>query len=117
MGQLIKPIAKLPYKSLIFNYKNLDQSDILYNDTGLNWTILSGGTGILIITADQIILQQIKYCVIVTPIRQGNNHSICVQRELAITDNIFLYCAENGNNILTDDGYDAVTVQINFFNL
>jgi hypothetical protein len=117
MGQIIKPNFELPYKSLIFNYRNVDQSDILYNDTGLNWTILSSGTGILTITSDQLILQQIKYCVIVTPIRQGNNHSICVQRELAITHDILLYCAENGNNTLTDDGFDAVSIQINFFNL
>lgn len=117
MGQIIKANFELPYKSLIFNYKNLDISTILYNDTGLNFTILSGGTGILTITADQFILTQYEYCVIVTPIRQGNNHSICVQREMAITDTINLYCAENSNNILTDDGFDAVTIQINFFNL
>jgi len=117
MGQIIKPNFELPYKSLIFNYRNLDTSDILFNDTGLNWTIFSGTTGELFIQADQLILQQIKYCVIVTPMRVGNNHSINVDYDLAITDVIKLYCCENGNNNLTNDGFEQMTIQINFFNL
>jgi len=116
MGLVLKKNS-LPYKSLIFNYRNLDTSDILFNDTGLNFTILSTGTGILTITADQIILQQIKYCVIVTPMRSSNNHSINVDYNMAITDTINLTCCENNNNSLTDVGFDRMTVQINFFNL
>jgi len=116
MGLVIKKTA-LPYKSLIFNYRNLDQSDILFNDTGLTWTILSTGTGILEIKANVNDLDQNKYCVLVTPMRVGNNHSIAVLDILGLSDTITLYCAENGNNTLTDDGFNSMTVQINFFNL
>ena len=116
MGLVLKKNS-LPYKSLIFNYRNLDQSDILFNDTNLTWTIENIGTGMLRLTADQVILQQIKYCVIVTPMRLGNNHSINVLYDMSITDYIDLYCCENNNNTLTDVGFDRMTVQINFFNL
>jgi hypothetical protein len=118
MGQIIKPIAELPYKSLIFNYRNLDQVNILFDDTNRNWQILSGGTGFIgILDTGGIQLEQDKYCVIVTPIRQSNNHSICVVKDFSINNVITLVCCENGNNTLTDDGFDNMTVQINFFNL
>jgi len=119
MGQLIKPIAELPYKSLIFNYRNLDQVNILFDNTNLTWNIQSSSTGTITIQAfPGLPLEQNKYCVIVTPMRVGNNHSICVARDLSIySDTIVLYCCENGNNTLTDDGFDNMTVQINFFNL
>ena len=117
MGQLFKPNFELPYKSLIFNYKNLDQSDILYNDTNLTWTILSSGTGILSITSNSPLLNQSKYCVLVIPIRAGNNHSIALQGILGLSDTITLHCTENGNNTSTDDGFENMTVQINFFDL
>jgi hypothetical protein len=118
MGLVLKKNS-LPYKSLIFNYRNYDTSDIFYNDTGLTWTILSTGTGQLTITADQTILLQKEYCVIVTPIRVSNNHSINVLTDgfALITDIIRLYCCENNTNALTDDGFNQMTVQINFFNL
>jgi hypothetical protein len=116
MGLVLKKNS-VPYKSLIFNYVILTQSDILFNDTGLTWTIVSSATGILTITADQTILQQIKYQVIVTPMRIGNNHSINVDYNMAITDTITLYCSENNTNSLTNDGFNRMTVQINFFNL
>jgi hypothetical protein len=116
MGLVIKKTA-LPYKSLIFNYKNLDNSTILYNDTNLNWTILSSGTGSIDIVNPSTLIDQTYYCVIVTPIRLTNNHSICVLQKLTPDYGLKLTCCENGNNILTDDGFDNMTVQINFFNL
>jgi hypothetical protein len=119
MGQIIKPNSLLPYKSLIFNYKNVDISTILFNDTGLNFTILSSASGELTITADQSILQQDFYCVIVTPIRTNtnNNNSINVLNDFNVTNIIKLYNDKNENNVGTDDGFENMTVQINFFNL
>ena len=118
MGQIIKANNELPYKSLIFNYKNTDLVDILFDNTNKNWQILSSSTGfITILDTAGIDIEQDKYCVIVTPIRQSNNHSICVQKDFSINNIITLVCCENGNNTLTDDGFDNMTVQINFFNL
>lgn len=119
MGQIIAQASELPYKSLIFNYKNTDVVNILYDDTNINWQILSNGTGFIeILDTGGIQFQQDKYCVIVTPIRQSNNHSICVVKDTNLYNNVItLVCCENGNNTLTDDGFDNMTVQINFFNL
>jgi hypothetical protein len=114
MGLVLKK-SSLPYTSLIFNYKNYDNSDILYNNTGLTCTILSNGPGILNLVFNTNFILQGKYCVIVTPIHKSNNHSICVDYILTLTDTITLICNENGNNNFTDDGFDNITVQINFF--
>jgi hypothetical protein len=118
MGQIIKPNFELPYKSLIFNYRNVDIYDILYDDTNSSWLILNQGTGILEIrNTDGLLLDQTKYCVIVTPMKIGNNHSISVLVKNNVSPDIILYCCENGNNNLTDDGFEQMSVEIKFFDL
>jgi hypothetical protein len=117
MGQIIKPNFELPYKSLIFNYRNVDIVTVLYDNTGLDWTINTGGLGEVEINNTMALLDQTYYCVIVTPMRIGNNHSIAVEEKITLSYGIKIICTENGNNNITNDGFEGMTVQINFFNL
>lgn len=118
MGILIQKIEQLPYKSLIFNYNSLSNvANILFDNTGKNWDITSPNNGQLTIECGDLVLDQSQYCVIVTPIRFGNNHSINVINDNSITNVINIYCTENQSNNPDSAGLYNVTFQINFFNL
>jgi hypothetical protein len=117
MGQIIKPNFELPYKSLMFYYENYDNSVILYNDTNLNFTITSGGTGFLIIGWDLILIAPNNLFVNVLPTRDGNNHSINLNPPAVPIQTLSLVCCENNNNSLTDAGFNGISVEIKFFNI
>lgn len=117
MGQIIKPNFELPYKSLMFYYTNFDNSIILYNDTNLNFTITTSGTGFLTIGWDLILIAPNNIFANVIPIRDGNNHSINLIANSVPAQTLTFVCCENNTNALTDDGFNGISVQINFFNL
>lgn len=119
MGVIIKEptTSPLPYKSLIFNWTSGTGATILYDDTNGNWNIVNTSLGVLYCAASSITFFQNEYCVIVTPIRQSNNHSINVNLYIPSSNFIQLTCTENQSNIETNDGFENCVIQINFFNI
>lgn len=119
MGVIIKEptTSPLPYKSLIFNWTTANGATILYNDTNTTWNFENFSAGNLTIAGDAISFLQSEYCVLVTPIRQSNNHSINVVLYTIPLNSVSLVCVENQSNNLTNDGFENCVIQINFFNI
>lgn len=105
----------LPYTSWIFSVDDNSNIYNLFNNTGksLSVTNIFAGVMNIYLGAEPLIYRQIM--VIVTPMRQTNNHSICVEQLPNANNFINLYCVENQSNTPTNDGFYFATYEIRFF--